>query len=338
MRLQRLTLAAAVLTAWVGPILAQNPAPTPLPQPRSETPTSAVAATVNGQAIPESMVQRGLERVLPDKRKEARPELLNYLIDNMMIEQYLLQMQINVEKAEVDKRIADMRKEAANQKPPRDFDKILEEMKLSEAELREHITADLRWDKFAKGQANEKALREMFDGNKEMFDGTMVRARHILLTPGNDPAAGEQAQAQLQGFKKQIEDKVAAGLAQLPANTDALTREKTRTQLTDEAFASIAREKSACPSKAQGGDVNWFQRAGFMVEPFAKVAFSLKPFQISDVVKTQFGYHLILVTDRKGGREVKFEDVKEEVMEIYCERLRENLASQVKARSKIVIY
>jgi parvulin-like peptidyl-prolyl isomerase len=166
----------------------------------------------------------------------------------------------------------------------------------------------------------------------------MVRARHILVTPmPGDAKSGAEAQARLLGYKKQIEDQVAAGMAKVAANSDAAAREKARNTLMDEAFAALAREKSACPSKAQGGDVNWFQRAGFMVEPFAKTAFALKPFQMSDVIKTQFGYHLILVTDRKPGRDVKFEEIKDDVKEIYCERLRENLAAQVRAKSTVVI-
>ena len=53
-----------------------------------------------------------------------------------------------------------------------------------------------------------------------------------------------------------------------------------------------------------------FQGVGFMVEPFSRPAFALKPFEMSAPVKTQFGYHLILVTDRKPGRDVKFEEVE----------------------------
>lgn len=331
MRALRQWLAAMALVWCSLPVSAQTP-PVAGPAPKPD----AVAALVNGQPIPESMVQRGLERVLPEKRDEARPELLNFLVDNMLIEQYLMQMQIGVESAEVDKRIADMRADAQKQK--KDFDAMLKELKLSMEELREHMTADIRWDKFATIQANEKALRELFDTSKEMFDGTMVRARHILLTPpAGDEKAAEQARADLMSFKKQVEDQVAASMSKLPANTDALAKEKARTALIDEAFASIARAKSACPSKAQGGDVNWFQRAGFMVEEFAKAAFALKTYEMSDVVKTRFGYHLILLTDRKAGREIKFEDVKDDVKEVFCDRLRENLAAQVRAKSKVVI-
>jgi peptidyl-prolyl cis-trans isomerase C len=295
-----------------------------------------VAATVNGQPIYELAVQRGLERVPPAKRASARPDLLNAFIDNLLIEQHLKQLGINVEKAEVDKRITEMR--AALKQAGRDFEKMLAEIKVSEAELREHITAEMRWYKYATAQANDTALRKLFDENKDMFDGTTVRARHVLLTPpAGDAAAAAKAEAQLRALKKQIEDKVAAGLAKLPAGTDKLAQEKARASLLVEAFGAVAKEKSECPSKASGGDVGWFQKAGFMVAPFSQAAFALQPSQMSDVVKTQFGYHLILVTERKPGRAVKFEDVKDMVKEVYCDRLRDALAPQVRARSKIVI-
>jgi peptidyl-prolyl cis-trans isomerase C len=337
-RIPRQWLATTALFLCGVPVLAQTAPSTPAAPPaQPAVRQDAVAVTVNGQPILETMVQRGLERVMPDKRAEARPELVNFLVDNLLIEQYLLQMQVAVDKTEVDKRIEDMKADALKQ--GKKLEELLKEMKLSMDELREHMMADIRWDKFATIQANDKALHELFDNNKEMFDGTMVRARHILLTPAaGDAAAAEKAQADLMGYKKLIEQQAAAGMVKLPANSDALAREKARTSLLDEAFAATASKYSSCPSKAQGGDVNWFQRAGMMVEPFARTAFAMKPFEMSDVVKTQFGYHLIMVTDKKPGREVKFEDVKDDVKEIYCERLRENLAGQVRAKSKIVVF
>jgi parvulin-like peptidyl-prolyl isomerase len=299
-------------------------------------PADAVAATVNGQPIPEMAVYRGLKRVPPDKHGEARPEIVNFLIDNTLIDQYLQQMQVAVDKKEVEKRIEEMKGEI--KKRNMEFPKVLQDMVLTEAELREHITADLRWEKYADTQATDKVLKELFDGNKNMFDGSMVRAKHILLTPAaTDAKAVEAAIAQLQGIKKQVEGKAAEAVAKLPQGADNLTKEKTRTATLDEAFASQARELSACPSKAQGGDVGWFHRAGIMVEPFAKAAFDLKPYQMTDVVKTQFGYHLILVTDRKDGRDAKFEDAKNDVKEVYCDRLREQVSAQMRQRSKIEV-
>jgi peptidyl-prolyl cis-trans isomerase C len=299
-------------------------------------PANAVAATVNGQPIYEAQLQPALEGAPADQREKRRQAVLDMLIDNALIDQYLLQMQVQIDKAEVDKKIDEMKETL--KKDGKDFAKMLEAVKITEAQLREHVWADLRWNKYAAAQATDKALRELFDGNKEIFDGSTVHARHILLMPpANDEKAAAAAVAQLQAIKKQVEDQAAAGLAKLPADADSLAREKARATLTEEAFAAAAKDKSACPSKAQGGDVGWFRRAGFMVEPFSKAAFALKPFQVSDVVKTPFGYHLLLVVDRRPGRDVKFEDVKDLAREVFCDRLHEAAAAQIRPKSKILV-
>jgi peptidyl-prolyl cis-trans isomerase C len=314
----------------------QNTAPPASAQTAPAGAVNAVAATVNGQAIPETAVQRSLQRVPPAKQAEVRPQIVNFLVDQVLLDQYLLQQKIAVDPKEIDKILDDIKAEA--KKENKDLSKVLEEMKLTEAELREHIAADVRWGKFAEERAADKILKDIFESQKYLFDGSMVRARHILLAVNaNDVKAGEQAAAQLQAIKQEINTQVADGLAKLPPNTDALTREKKRQSLMEDAFASQAKAKSACPSKEKGGDVDWFQGVGFMVEPFAQAAFALKPFEMSEPVKTPFGYHLILVTDRKPGREVKFEEVKELVKEHYVTRLHESIVGEARQRANIAI-
>ena len=74
-----------------------------------------------------------------------------------------------------------------------------------------------------------------------------------------------------------------------------------------------------------------------MVEPFAKAAFALKPYQVSDPVQTPFGYHLILVTAHKAGQPTKYEELKEEVKDVFASRTREALVAQLRPTAKITV-
>jgi peptidyl-prolyl cis-trans isomerase C len=327
--------ALLTLSALCFPVRAQEGTPASANSAAAVVPTG-VAATVNGQPIPEVALQRGLKRVPAAKQAEARKEILAYLIDNVLLDQYLLQLRIEVDKEEIDTRMGQLREEI--KKEGQTFEKVMEGLMLTEDILRAEMTADSRWEKYCSAQVTDTVLHQLFDKNLEMFDGTMVRARHILLTPpaGNDQAA-EGAKQQLAGFKQQLEEQVAQGLAKLPEGTDNLNRERTRCRLLDEAFSALAHKESVCPSKEQGGDLGWFPRAGSMVEPFAKAAFALKPYMLSNVVVTQFGYHLILLTDRRPGKETKFDDVKEVVREVYCDRLRESLCAKLRPEAAISI-
>jgi peptidyl-prolyl cis-trans isomerase C len=330
-RMQRCWWAAPALVLSCLRASAETPPPVPAPPPV----VGAVAARVNGQPIPETAVQRALDRLPPAKQADARKEILDYLIDTVLLDQYVAQLpQYAVKPAEVDAKESEVRAEL--KKRNKDFNKMLEEMKLSEAELREQIAADLRWTNYCNAEASEDKLKQLFESEKALFDGSQVRARHILLTPAlNDPKAVEAATAQLRDIKKQIEAKVDAGMA--VAKETGLAREQKRRDLLDDAFADAAKQFSQCPSKAQGGDVDYFQRSGRMVEAFSKAAFALETFQMSDVVQTQFGLHLILLTDRKDGLVVQFKDVKDDVKDEFCDRLREQVVAKVKPHAKIEI-
>jgi parvulin-like peptidyl-prolyl isomerase len=324
-------LALVANLALAGPMLSQPPGQAALPAS-----ASPVAATVNGQPIPEQSIERALKRIPKERQLEARPDILQHLIDNMLIDQYLQQGGVEITAQQVEAKIEEIRADISKEKQK--FEKVLEDLGVTEPELRAQLAAELRWEKYLDTQATDKNLHEVFQQSPEVFDGTMVRARHILLTPpaGNAQAALE-AKQKLLDFKRTVEERAAKAVAALPANADNLTRENTQTRAMTAAFADLAGKESACPSKEQGGDVGWFGRLGSMVEPFAKAAFALKPYALSDIVQTQFGYHLILVTERKPGKETKFEEVKELVRDVYGSKLREAICAQLRPQAKILV-
>ena len=315
-------------------LTAQATKPTTAPETKPDL--TRVVATVNGQKILEKSVQRALTRVPAQHHKTARKEIVNVLVEQALMDQYLQQIKIPVAKKEVDERLQQMKD--AIKKRKLDFEKMLKEMMLTQEELLDHVAADLRWEKFVKKYVTDGAAKAHFEKNKEMFDGSMVRASHVLITPKDKkPESLVKAKEHATALKANLQKQVDTALAKLPKDADKLTRAKKRVEVLDKEFAALAKKESACPSKQQGGDLGWFPRNGMMVEAFAKEAFRIQPYQLSDVVETQFGAHFILVTERKKGRDVKYKDASDIAKRVYQEKLRRDLMKQLKEKSKIVI-
>ncbi|HYB51563.1 MAG TPA: SurA N-terminal domain-containing protein [Burkholderiaceae bacterium] len=143
-------------------------------------------------------------------------------------------------------------------------------------------------DLAARTPVSEAALRDYYEKNKARWAGAeQRRASHILITYGKSGSAPDKAAA-----RKMAEDL----LRQVKANPAD--------------FAKLAREKSKdVGSAAQGGDLGWFGRS-MMTKPFEDAAFALKQGQISDVVESDFGFHIIMVTGVKGAQAKSFEEVR----------------------------
>ena len=337
-------LAAAVVVGSAATAAAQappaQPAGTPpptlpaaAPAPKPEVRPTGTAATVNGQEIPEVNVWRALRQFPPAEHPVARKEIINHLIENALIDQYLTALKVTAEPAEVEKLIADLKAELVKGK--KDYQAELNAMMLTEAEFKAEVTAQMKWDKFLKQQGSDEALKKFFDQRPDIFDGTLVRARHILLTPGADPAKQAEAEKTLQQIKANVA--AEAQQAEAAATGDALEKAKAKGKRTEEVFSERAKQYSQCPSKRDGGDLQFFPRVGAMVEPFADAAFKLNQYDMSDVVKTEFGYHIILVTAKNPGKQREFKDVKEDVRAVYAMRLREAVIGQMKPRAQIAV-
>src|SRR5262249_45300445 len=146
------------------PVFSQEPV---LPPPANKDPdvppappVNVLAATVNGQPIPEIAVYRGLLREDPKRWGTVRKDVLNYLIDNLLVDQYLTQLKTPVDAKDLEERVSQIKSEA--KKSGMEFDVLLKRLFLTEEDLRRELTSALRWDKFVIQQGNEKVLREMF--------------------------------------------------------------------------------------------------------------------------------------------------------------------------------
>jgi len=120
---------------------------------------------------------------------------------------------------------------------------------------------------------------------------------------------------------------------------DQKQAEKIRQRLLQgEDFGTLAKEFSTCPSKTRGGDLGFFTKDQ-MVKEFSDMAFSLKPKEISPVVKTKFGYHIILVDEIKEGRQQSFDEVKDSLSnKIRGERKNQyfnSFVSELKKQTKV---
>ncbi len=181
--------------------------------------------------------------------------------------------------------------------------------------LRQDISVNMMTDRKVADlpEPDEEEIREMFARHPEkMIRRGRVRAAHILAKL----AEGKEERALLK-----IRELQAA--------------------VTPENFAELARQHSDCPSSTSGGDLGWFRR-GDMVRQFEDVAFALAIGEISDVVATQFGFHLIRVVEREEDVALGIEEARPQIVRFIREeksaRLLKAWVGELKERAEIVFY
>jgi len=264
---------------------------------------AAVAVKVNGRNITAGDIARQ-ENMLFDQVKsldstrvqgmipQIKKQAVENSINRILLEQAVAGLGLTVPPAQVDERIAGYRQNFVSEEA---FQADLAKQGLTIDQLKGEVEIGMKAeDLFKRRTANipaatDKELREFYNGNKERFQQSeRVRASHILLTVNKEDAPEVRAQ------KKKEAEQV---LAEIKKGAD---------------FAEMARKHSGCPSKEQGGDLGFFER-GSMVPEFESVAFTLKKGEMSGVVETPFGYHIIKVTDHAQPSTVPFDQVKQNI-------------------------
>lgn len=278
------------------------------------------AATVNGEIIPLAEVEAILKARGPNptpipegQKRQMQMDALFMLIDDLLLQQFLRKNLPLPAPAEVNKRLAELADALKKQgKTLADFYK---ESNQTEAEVRTSIVNMLQWTEYLRNRITEADIQRYYDDNREFFDQVKVRASHIVfrLPPTANPSERQAAEQKLRALRQEI----------VSGKLD---------------FAEAARKYSQCQSAANGGDINYFARKWVVDEAFAKAAFALKVGEVSDLVQTDYGLHLIKVTDRQPGQPSDFAKIKEEVRDVLVEELRQEIVSQQRKTADIKIH
>lgn len=288
-------------------------------------------AIVNGESILKSDLDRNMKMAIaanpnlnPSLNKQAylkmQNEILDYLINQELMYQEGKKSNLVATEVEIEEKVTDVKKNFPDQET---FEQVLKQQDLTEKRLRELIARVITMQKVIEAKikplakpVTDKDVADFYESHKEGFKETeKVKARHILIKVDSNANEQEKAEA-----KKKIESVLNE------INKDGSN------------FADMAKKYSQCPTSIQGGDLGYFHH-GQMVKPFEDAAFALQPGQISEIVETEFGYHIIFVEDKKPERQLELEEVSEQIKEALTdEQLDIALANWIKpAREKASI-
>jgi peptidyl-prolyl cis-trans isomerase C len=285
-------------------------------------PPTDKAVVVNGTVITQAELDSQMKIVidrlrasgrLPDVSQldQIRSQVLENLIARELLYQESQKKGIKISEEEVNKQLINVKAQFPNEA---EFNNALTRMNLTEANIKEKLQRDLALKKLIEDEVAPKVtvsdsdIRAFYENNPETFkQPERVKASHILIKVDPQADASQKAEAQ-----KKI-DSVQAKLQK------------------GEDFGALAKEYSEGPTGPKGGDLGYFTR-GQMVKPFEEAAFAMKPGEVSGMVETRFGYHLIKVTDKSPEGTMSYDDVKERLGEfLKQQKIQEEINVYVKS-------
>ncbi|BBO17586.1 peptidylprolyl isomerase [Candidatus Brocadia pituitae] len=254
----------------------------------------SIIVTVNGKPITQEMLVRKLKNIT-NQNKETfdamKQEIIDQMITDILIEEFIDKQGLIVTPEEIDREIRQIKNTISGDKKDDvpSLERILSSIGSDIDEFKRSMKYSIALEKYFLKKFDDTALKRYFEENQGVFNGEAVKVSHILIDTRNMKSEKEFAQAleQIKNIKKEIEQ---GGV-----------------------FEELARKYSDCPTANNGGDLGFIQRKGNFSKSFLDTAFSLKVGQLSGPVKTEYGYHLIKVTEKKEGSPVRFDDVREKV-------------------------
>ena len=207
----------------------------------------------------------------------AKKQVVDQMISEELLYQESIKQKLKLEDGFVDKELKSIKERFGTDS---NYRETLKRMDLTEDQLKDQIKRQalirmlVEKEVISKIELSTEDTKKYFLSNADKFhQPERVRAQHILikLESGADEQKKAEAHKKLEGVKKRI--------------------------LAGEDFGKLAKEYSEGPSNVREGDLGYFTR-GRMVKSFEDAAFKLAPNEVSDIVETQFGYHLIEITSR----------------------------------------
>lgn len=282
-------------------------------------------AIVNGVEISGEAVQFELDRLVRfymghgmsmDEIKQNLPKLEEKALEQAVGAKLLLdraqELDVPVTAADIDVEVAKVVMQVGGEE---NFKKALAAQGITEVAFRKELEKGAKVNKLVEQACagvpdpTEDEVAAFYTAHKaEFVTPPQVLCQHILVK-GSDDAALDKIKA--------IRERIVSGGAD---------------------FAEEAKKNSDCPSGQEGGSLGWFGR-GMMVPEFDKVAFEMKKGEVSGVVSTQFGYHIIYKADEKGGGEQTLVDVHDQVKDLLRHESRgramDSFVAELRANAKI---
>ncbi len=324
MKLLKKSVAPSILTAFTVLSLqaviafADTPKPPesksePVPAKEASVPQmspSDVIAKVNGTPITRAEVDRATKILAAQNRMpqnmdpEAKKQMESAALDQLISAELVYQAGLKLEIKDLDKQVADKAAQGkARFTTPAEYEAALKANNITDKEVLELIRKDvvignlLEKEIVSKMTISDADIKKFYEENQDKFkQPESYHASHILI--GVKPEATPEEKLKARDKAEALRKRILAG----------------------EDFAALAKAESSCPSSAQGGDLGFFGK-GEMVPPFENATAALKPGEISGVVETQFGYHIIKLVEKKEGGVAKLDVVKGEI-ETYLKRLK----------------
>ena len=285
-----------------------------------------IIARVNGENVTKGDVEKLIAQIeanaggpVPaDKRNEVYRGAIDRLVDMKLLAQEVKARGLTPDEQQLATEMQGIRGRFGSED---EFNKALAAQNMTAEKLKAELGTQTGVRKMMEAETQkvppvtDADVKDFYDKNPNEFkQPEQVRASHILFKAEGDEAAKKKTRANAETVLKEAKS--------------------------GKDFAELAKKHSTDGSAPQGGDLGFFEKER-MVPEFANAAFSLQPGQISDIVETQFGFHIIKVTERKAPGTLELNNVAPQVKQFLTQKRqqdqRQAFLKQLRSKAKIEV-